>query len=130
MAELKKRLVDIANVPQERQRVIYKGRVLENDQLLSSHGRNTHNCSIPSQPLQANQGFVFAGVQEGHTLHLVERIPGPPQQSAGQPAEQPGQSKQLTLLLQEQMCIHTVLRIPNWPARSAYRPHSCCNGES
>ena len=44
MAELKKRLVDIANVPQERQRVIYKGRVLENDQLLSSHGRDTHKC--------------------------------------------------------------------------------------
>ena len=102
VAELKKRLVDIANVPQERQRVIYKGRVLENDQLLSSHGRDTDKCSIPLQPLQATQGSVCVGVQEGHTLHLVERMPGPPQQAAGHPAEQPGQSKQDTMMLQEQ----------------------------
>lgn len=58
MAELKKRLVHVANVPQDRQRVIYKGRVLENDQLLSSHGWNTHKRSIPSQPLQATESFV------------------------------------------------------------------------
>ena len=109
MAELKKRLVHVANVPQDRQRVIYKGRVLENDQLLSSHGWNTHKRSIPSQPLQATESFFCLGVQEGHTLHLVERMPGPPQQAAGQPAEPPGQSKQHIMLLQEQVCTHAVL---------------------
>lgn len=38
VAKLKELLVDMANLPTERQRVIYKGRVLENDQQLSSHG--------------------------------------------------------------------------------------------
>lgn len=124
VAELKKRLVDIANVPQERQRVIYKGRVLENDQLLSSHGRNIRKRTTPPQPLQATQGYVCVGVQDGHTLHLVERMPGPTQQAAGQPAEQPGQSKQDTML-QEQTCIHTVLIIRKGPAWSARRALSC-----
>lgn len=95
VAELKERLVDIANVPQERQRVIYKGRVLENDQQLSSHGKDTCpalslHCLLPPQ---VTQRVVCAGVQEGHTLHLVERVPRPPQPAAGQPAEQPGHSK-------------------------------------
>lgn len=39
------------------------------------------------------QDYCFLGVQEGHTLHLVERVPRPPPEASGQPAEHPGQSE-------------------------------------
>lgn len=43
-------------------------------------------------PITAQTGG-FVGVQEGHTIHLVERVPRPPPQAGGQPAEHPGQSE-------------------------------------
>lgn len=46
VADLKERLVSVANIPQERQRVIYKGRVLDNEQQLSSHGRRSTICKL------------------------------------------------------------------------------------
>ena len=39
VGELKQRLVDQSSIPQDRQRIIYKGRVLDNDQRLQAHGK-------------------------------------------------------------------------------------------
>ncbi|KAL0048365.1 hypothetical protein WJX82_001722 [Trebouxia sp. C0006] len=68
VGNLKQLLVDKASIPQDRQRIIYKGRVLDNDQQLQAHG-----------------------VQEGHTLHLVERALTAPSPAAGQAPQLPGQ---------------------------------------
>jgi hypothetical protein len=46
VGNLKQLLVDKANIPQDRQRIIYKGRVLDNDQQLQAHGRFQINCSV------------------------------------------------------------------------------------
>ncbi|KAL0042866.1 hypothetical protein WJX79_001929 [Trebouxia sp. C0005] len=70
VGNLKQLLVDKASIPQDRQRIIYKGRVLDNDQQLQAHG-----------------------VQEGHTLHLVERAPTAPSPAAGQTPQLPGQGQ-------------------------------------
>ncbi|KAL0020050.1 hypothetical protein WJX77_009390 [Trebouxia sp. C0004] len=70
VGNLKQLLVDKASIPQDRQRIIYKGRVLDNDQQLQAHG-----------------------VQEGHTLHLVERAPTAPSPAAGQAPQLPGQGQ-------------------------------------
>ena len=48
-------------------------------------------------PIIAQTGAPV-GVQEGHTLHLVERVPRPPPQAGGQPAEPPGQSEQTSMM--------------------------------
>lgn len=39
VGNLKQLLVDKASIPQDRQRIIYKGRVLDNDQQLQAHGK-------------------------------------------------------------------------------------------
>lgn len=48
VAELKQRLVEKANIPQERQRIIYKGRVLDNDQRLEAHGGCANTAAASS----------------------------------------------------------------------------------
>ncbi|KAK9804453.1 hypothetical protein WJX73_003438 [Symbiochloris irregularis] len=63
--QLKGRLVATVHVPVERQRLIYRGR------LLLDHERLT-----------------AAGVEDGHSLHLVERLP----EQAAAAAQQPGSS--------------------------------------
>eukprot|EP00877_Chromochloris_zofingiensis_P010285 jgi/Chrzof1/550/Cz01g20040.t1 len=65
---LKSELLAICNIPVDRQRLIYKGRVLRDDQRLND-----------------------VGVQSGHTIHLVERPADatPSQGTAEQPGAQP-----------------------------------------
>ena len=46
VGNLKQLLVDKASIPQDRQRIIYKGRVLDNDQQLQAHGRFQIKCSV------------------------------------------------------------------------------------
>ena len=99
MAELKQRLVDKANVPQDRQRIIYKGRVLENDQTLHSYGV-LHNklysettAMVAFDPCKHAVAILHPGVQQGHSLHLVERAPTAPAPApAATNAQVPGQA--------------------------------------
>ncbi|KAL2614169.1 hypothetical protein R1flu_025861 [Riccia fluitans] len=58
---LKDRIASLAGIPVENQRLIYGGKVLKDDQLLSAYN-----------------------VEDGHTLHLVARQPPPPPVSTGQ----------------------------------------------
>ncbi|GAB4814156.1 hypothetical protein N2152v2_001202 [Parachlorella kessleri] len=51
--DLKRQLATVARLPQERQRIIFRGRVLQNEERLSE-----------------------AGVSGGHTLHVVDMPPG------------------------------------------------------
>ena len=46
IGNLKQLLVDKTSIPQDRQRIIYKGRVLDNDQQLQAHGRVQISCSV------------------------------------------------------------------------------------
>ncbi|KAL3698961.1 hypothetical protein R1sor_016983 [Riccia sorocarpa] len=67
---LKDRIASVAGIPVENQRLIYGGKVLKDDQLLSAYN-----------------------VEDGHTLHLVARQPPPPvstgQDQAGSGAHGP-----------------------------------------
>ncbi|CAD7695731.1 unnamed protein product [Ostreobium quekettii] len=66
VADLKRELVSRTNIPVERQRLIYHGRVLQDGDVLSSHG-----------------------IDDGHTLHLVERPADAPQPQSQPPTGQP-----------------------------------------
>lgn len=73
MSELKERLVELTGVLPEQQRLLYSGSALQDGQRLSDRG-----------------------IQDGYTIHLVERPAGsanapPPQQ----PQQQPGVSANL-----------------------------------
>ena len=101
MAELKQRLVEKTNITQERQRIIYKGRVLENDQRLEAHGGCATTAAASSLWLTlvmtcwqgGDTNNMHAGVQQGHSLHLVERAPTAPAPGpAAAPAQVPGQA--------------------------------------
>lgn len=60
VAALKAKLVDVSGVPVERQRLIFRGKVLKDDHLLSEYQ-----------------------LEDGHTLHLVARQPVEGQSSSG-----------------------------------------------
>lgn len=93
---LKDRLVEMARVPRDRQRIIYKGRVLDNDQQLHAFGKLVKPSVLLNMCHRAQ--CAHAGVQDGHTLHLVERAADAPPPAAMQTSPHTGQSKALAVL--------------------------------
>ncbi|GMH36481.1 hypothetical protein BSKO_04349 [Bryopsis sp. KO-2023] len=68
--QLKEILFEVTNIALDRQRLIWRGRVLNDGEMLREHG-----------------------VEDGHTLHLVERSAAAP--PPGQPQSQPGNQPQM-----------------------------------
>ena len=95
--DLKARVAEASGVPADRQRIIFRGHVLRDSQKLSDHGQGPPTACAPrlhppNAILILRQGGVDtlcvswtqqagvgdAGVEDGHTLHMVERPPDAP----------------------------------------------------
>ncbi|KAK2979181.1 hypothetical protein RJ640_027018 [Escallonia rubra] len=64
--ELKEQIASVTGVLSEEQRLICRGRVLKDDQLLSAYRILSHHTDI------------YLDVEDGHTLHMVVGRPTPP----------------------------------------------------
>ncbi|KAK3023889.1 hypothetical protein RJ639_042905 [Escallonia herrerae] len=64
--ELKEQIASVTGVLSEEQRLICRGRVLKDDQLLSAYRILSHHSDI------------YLDVEDGHTLHMVVGRPTPP----------------------------------------------------
>lgn len=102
--QLKQKLVSLSNIPVERQRLIFRGAVLQDSQgLLSArkpcivdvsswqrqHTEQCKQAQIGSW-LAVQPASLPTDIEDGHTLHLVERPENapPPQDPQQQPQHQ------------------------------------------
>ena len=83
VGQLKEQLVSVSGIPADRQRLIFRGSVLQDAQLLTSQRDSLWMCfqSTITVRLSAERGVQFgndAGIESGHTIHMVERPEGLP----------------------------------------------------
>ena len=91
MQQLKEKLVPLSNIPTDRQRLIFRGAVLQDTQRLISARESLIGISLTAFQAHAEsfiQAMCFADIEDGHTLHLVERPEGVPPSAAAQGAQQ------------------------------------------